>query len=110
MNLDIGWSEIALQSLAEVLEYTMFQHGERQAQKMRKLVMDDVQSISRSPYIAAVEPYSKRVGVELRGYLVIPRIKIIYTVRENKIVVDYIKNTFMSERTMLRRMGYFLDL
>ena len=77
MSLEIKWSGPALLSLAEVLEYTILEHGERQALKRRKQVMSAVRRLSTTPYIAAVEPYSEKVGVELRGYLVIPRIKII---------------------------------
>ena len=61
MNLKIRWSEIALLSLAEVLEYTTLMHGTRQASKMRRQVMDGVRRISRSPYMASVEPYSEMV-------------------------------------------------
>lgn len=109
MSLEIRWSEIALQSLSEVLEYTMWRHGERQTRKMRKQVMDAVRQIAQSPYMAAVEPYSEKVGVTLRGYLVIPRIKVIYSVADEVVYIEYIKNTFMSERTMLDRMGYFFE-
>ena len=109
MNLRIRWSEPALLSLSEVLEYTLWMHGRRQAQKMRRQVMDAVRQISHSPYMAAVEPYSEKVGVELRGYLVIPRIKVIYSIVNDVVCVEYIKNTFLSERTMLQRMGYFID-
>lgn len=109
MNLKIRWSEPAWLSLSEVLEYTLFQHGKRQAQKMRSQVMDAVRKISHSPYMAAVEPYSEKVGVELRGYLVIPRIKVIYSVVDDVVYIEYTKNTFLSERTMLNRMGYFIE-
>lgn len=109
MSLEIRWTEPAWLSLAEVLDYTQLMFGERQAKKMRKLVMDGVRRISRSPQMATVEPYSVKVGVEMRGYLVIPRIKIIYSVDEEAVNIEYIKNTFMSERTMLTRMGYFFD-
>lgn len=109
MSLEIRWTEPAWLSLAEVLDYTQLMFGERQAKKMRKQVMDGVRRIARSPQMSAVEPYSKKVGVEMRGYLVIPRIKIIYSVEGEAVNIEYIKNTFMSERTMLTRMGYFFD-
>lgn len=108
MSLEIKWSGPALLSLAEVLEYTILEHGERQALKLRKQVMSAVRRLSITPYIAAVEPYSEKVGVELRGYLVIPRIKIIYSIDESHINIEYIKNTFLSDETMLDRMGYIL--
>jgi len=41
--------------------------------------------------------------------VVIPRIKVIYSVVDNVVYIEYVKNTFLSERTMLRRMGYFLE-
>ena len=64
MSLEIRWSEPALQSLAEVLEYTIIEHGERQALKLRKQVMGAVRRLSNAPLIAAVEPYSEKVGVD----------------------------------------------
>ena len=106
MSLEIRWSELALLSLAEVLDYTLDTHGERQYNKLRKQVIEAVRQISLSPYIAAVEPYSAKVGVELRGYVMIPRIKIIYSIADNILYIEYIKNTWLSERTMLKRMGY----
>lgn len=69
MSLEIRWTEPAWLSLAEVLDYTQLMFGERQAKKMRKQVMDGVRRIARSPQMSAVEPYSKKVGVEMRGYL-----------------------------------------
>ena len=108
MSLEIRWSETALQSLAEVLEYTLEEHGERQYTKLRKQVMDAVRKIFISPYLAAIEPYSEKVGVELRGYLLNPRIKIIYSIVDNVLFIEYVKNTWLSEKTMLERMGYNL--
>jgi len=109
MSLETRWSEPALLSLAEVLEYTIEEHGERQAQKLRKQVMEAVRKLSVSPFVAAVEPYSDKVGVELRGYVVVPKIKIIYSIVDNVIYIEYVKNTYLSEQTMLERMGYFID-
>lgn len=108
MSLEIRWSGPALQSLAEVLEYTIIEHGERQASKLRKQVMGAVCRLSNTPYIAAIEPYSEKVGVDLRGYLVIPRIKIIYSIDDTHINIEYIKNTYLSDETMIERMGYIL--
>ena len=95
-------------SLAEVLEYTLEEHGERQYEKMRKQVMDAVRDIAQSPFTAAIEPISEIVGFELRGYKVIPRIKIIYSIVDNVVYIEYVKNTWLSEETMLERMGYFI--
>ena len=95
-------------SLAEVLEYTLEEHGERQYTKLRKQIMEAVHKIAISPYLAVIEPYSEKVGVELRGYLLIPRIKIIYSVVDDVLYIEYIKNTWLSEKTMLERMGYIL--
>lgn len=108
MSLEIRWSGPALLSLAEVLQYTLEEHGEHQYSKLRKQVMNAVSKIAVSPYLAAIEPYSDKVGVELRGYLVIPRIKIIYSIVDDVLYVEYIKNTWLSEETMLERMGYVL--
>ena len=106
MNLETRWSALALQSLAEVLQYTLDEHGEGQYNKVRRQVMDAVRRIAQSPFSAVVEPISEKVGFELRGYKVIPRIKIIYSIIDNTVYIEYIKNTWLSEKTMLERMGY----
>ena len=106
MNLETRWSALALQSLAEVLQYTLDEHGEGQYNKLRRQVMDAVRRIAQSPFSAVVEPISEKVGFELRGYKVIPRIKIIYSIIDNTVYIEYIKNTWLSEKTMLERMGY----
>jgi plasmid stabilization system protein ParE len=106
MNLETRWSAPALQSLAEVLQYTLEEHGEGQYNKLRRQVMDAVRRIAQSPFSAVVEPISEKVGFELRGYKVIPRIKIIYSIIDNTVYIEYIKNTWLSEKTMLERMGY----
>jgi len=109
MKLETKWSEQALLSLAEVLQYTFEQHGERQYTKLRHQVMEAVGNIAKSPFAAAIEPISEKVGFELRGYKVIPRIKIIYSIVDNVVYIEYIKNTWLSEKTMLERMGYFWE-
>lgn len=70
------------------------------------MVMNAVQKLVVAPYSAAVEPYSDTIGREVRGLKVIPRIKIIYSITDNKIYIEYIKNTYLSDNTMLERMGY----
>lgn len=93
--------------LAEVLQYTLEEHGEGQYNKMRRQVMDAVRKIAKTPYTAAIDPVSEKVGFEIRSYKVISKIKIMYSVVDNVVYVEYIKNTWLSEETMLRRMGYF---
>ena len=109
MSLETRWSEPALLSLAEVLKYTLEEHGEGQYNKMRRQVMDAVQRIGLSPFSAAIDPISEKVGFELRGYKVIPRIKIFYSIIDDIVYIEYIKNTWLSDKTMLERMGYFIE-
>ena len=109
MSLETRWSEPALLSLAEVLHYTLEEHGQGQYNKMRRQVMDAVRKIAQTPYSAAVDPVSEKVGFEIRGYKVIPQIKIMYAVVDNIVYIEYVKNTWLSEETMLRRMGYFWE-
>lgn len=92
-----------------MLQYTLEEHGEGQYNKIRRQVMDAARKIARSPFSAAVEPISEKVGFELRGYKIIPKIKIIYSIVDDVIYIEYIKNTWLSEETMLKRMGYFWE-
>ncbi len=57
---------------------------------------------------APIEPISEKVGFELHGLLVIKKIKVIYSVSDEAINIEYIKNTYLSDKTMLERMGYCL--
>ena len=109
MSLETRWSEPALLSLAEVLQYTLEEHGEGQYNKMRRQVMDAVSRIGQSPFSAAIDPISEKVGFELRGYKVIPQIKIFYSIIDDIVYIEYIKNTWLSDKTMLERMGYFIE-
>ena len=68
--------------------------------------MSAVQRLSFSPFSAPVEPISEKVGIEFRGLLVNKKIKIIYTVSDTTISIEYIKNTYLSDLTMLEKMGY----
>ena len=47
-------------SLAEVLQYTLEEHGEGQYNKMRRQVMDAVRHIAQSPFTAAIDPISEK--------------------------------------------------
>ena len=44
----------------------------------------------------------------MRGFLVIPRIKVIYSIVDDTVFIEYIKNTYLSDETMLDRMGYVI--
>lgn len=106
MNLETRWSGPALRSLSEVLHYTLEEHGEGQYNKIRRQVMEAVQNISQSPFSASIDPLSDKLGFELRSYKVISRIKIMYSIIDNVIYIEYIKNTWLSDETMVARMGY----
>ena len=70
--------------------------------------MDAVRKISVSPYSAPIEPCSEKVGVELRGYLVISKIKIIYSVVDNILYIEYIKKHMAFRANNARTHGLFL--
>ena len=106
MSLETRWSAPALLSLAEVLQYTLEEHGDRQYDKLRRQVMKAVSKIGVSPFSAAIDPISEKVGFELRGYKLIPRIKIFYSIVDDVVYIEYIKNTWLSDETMIQRMGY----
>ena len=74
----------------------------------RKQIMSAVQRITLTPKAAPIEPISDKVGFELRGLLVIKKIKVIYSVSDEAVNIEYIKNTYLSDKTMLERMGYCL--
>lgn len=61
--------------------------------------------IAAFPQIGQVEPYSARMGMEIRGLMVISQIKIVYCVMPDFIQIEYIKNNRLDDETMLWSMG-----
>lgn len=101
MSLSIEWTATALQSLEAVLEYTITEFGEAQVRKLRSQIFRTVKRLSVYPQMGAVEPFSSKTQYEYRGALVIKEIKIIYRVVEDRILIIYVKNARLDEKTML---------
>ena len=105
MNLQVKWTLVALQSLSEVLEYTFEQFGERQLRKLTKRINSTVLRILFFPKIGKPEPYvSDLIGVEFRSLVVLKKIKLYYTLSNEIVFVEFIKNTNMDEDTMIKKL------
>ncbi len=105
MSLRIEWTPSALQSLLDVYEYTCEEFGESQLKKLRMKIDAATRRIAAFPQIGQVEPYSARMGMEIRGLMVISQIKIVYCVMPDFIQIEYIKNNRLDDETMLWNMG-----
>ena len=71
MSLETRWSEPALLSLAEVLQYTLEEHGEGQYNKMRKQVMDAVRKIRNHRYPLLLNLFLRKLAsnfVAIKSY------------------------------------------
>lgn len=68
--------------------------------------MAAIQRLYCSPFSAQIKPIYEKIGIEFRGLLVIKDIKIIYSVSDNAVNIEYMKNTCISDLTMMERMGY----
>lgn len=102
MNLQILWTPVALQSLAEVINYTYEQFGERQMFKLTSQISEAANRIATFPLSGKYEEeLAETTGIEYRNTLVISEIKLLYTISGDTLFVEYVKNTRMDDATML---------
>ncbi|MBR5634544.1 MAG: type II toxin-antitoxin system RelE/ParE family toxin, partial [Prevotella sp.] len=106
MNLKIRWTPVALQSLSEVLEYTFEEFGERQLRKLISQIYAVVRRIEAFPLSGKQEfDLLEATGIEYRSVVVISEIKLLYTVVEDMLFVEFIKNTRLDDATMLAKLN-----
>ncbi|MBR6444828.1 MAG: type II toxin-antitoxin system RelE/ParE family toxin [Prevotella sp.] len=106
MNLKIRWTPVALQSLSEVLEYTFEEFGERQLRKLISQIYAVVRRIEVFPRSGKQEfDLLEATGIEYRSVVVISEIKLLYTVVEDTLFIEFIKNTRLDDATMLAKLS-----
>ena len=106
MSLRIKWTPVALQSLSEVLDYTFEEFGERQLQKLTKLIYSTTYRLAAFPLSGKFEPeITDSTGIEYRSMAVISEIKILYTTDDDTLYVEFVKNVRLDDATMLARFN-----
>ena len=106
MNLKIRWTPVALQSLSEVLEYTFEEFGERQLRKLISQIYTVVRRIEVFPLSGKQEfDLLEATGIEYRSVVVISEIKLLYTIVEDTLFIEFIKNTRLDDATMLAKLS-----
>ena len=105
MNLQVLWTHIALQSLSEVLEYTYTEFGERQLRKLATQIYAVCSRLATFPLSGKREiAITKTTGIEYRSILVIKEIKLLYTICDDTLFIEFVKNTRMDDSTMLAKL------
>ena len=108
MNLQVQWTHIALQSLSEVLEYTYKEFGERQLRKHTSQIYGVCSRIATFPLSGKREiALAEATGIEYRSVIVIKEIKLIYTICDDILFIEFVKNTRMDDTTILARMSHY---
>ena len=105
MSLHIVWTHVALQSLSEVFEYTYEEFGERQLRKLASKIYSATRRITALPLSGKLETeMTDALGIEYRSTFVIKEIKLIYTILDDTLYIEFVKNARMSNATMLLRL------
>ena len=105
MNLQVLWTPIALQSLSEVFEYTHKEFGERQLHKLASQIYAVCGRLAIFPLSGKRESeLAKATGIEYRSIIVIKELKLLYTICDNTLFIEFVKNTRMDDTTMLERL------
>lgn len=105
MNLHIEWTPIAQQSLREVYIYTMEKFGRRQLLKLTSKIYAATRRIAAMPESGKREAeMTDATGVEYRSTIVIKELKLIYTLTNGTVTIEFVKNARMSNATMLLKL------
>lgn len=106
MSLHILWTPIALQSLSDVFEYTYNEFGERQLRRLTSQIYAATRRIAAYPQLGKREAeLTAATGIEYRSTVVISEIKLLYTISQDTLYVEFVKNARMDESTMLERLA-----
>ena len=106
MNLHIQWTPIALLSLSEVFKYTFEEFGERQLRRLQTQISSTARRIATFPGLGKHESdLIRATGIEYRSILVISEIKLLYTVSEDMLFIEFVKNARMDDTTMLEKLN-----
>ena len=106
MNLQIRWTSVALQSLTEVLEYTYSNFGKVQLLRLKNQINCAVNRVATFPNSGKIEQEIFDVtGIEYRSIVVIREIKLLYTVSDDFLFVEFVKNTRIDDYTMLAKIN-----
>ena len=102
MSLPIQWTPIALQSLSKVFDYTFEEFGEKQLRILSDKITTVANRIATFPQIGKVEEsLSRRLNIEYRSISVIHEINLIYTIHNDVIFIEYVKNNRQDDATIL---------
>ena len=104
MNLQILWTPIALQSLSEVFVYTYTEFGERQLRKLTSQIYKVTRRIASFPQMGKLEEdLIDATGIEYRSMVVISELVLLYTIYEDTVYIEFVKEARLDDARMLAR-------
>ena len=106
MNLNIEWTPVALQSLDEVYEYTFEEFGKAQVRKLTNQIYSATRRIAAFPMAGTIdEDCTEEFGVEYRRIVVISEISLLYTIVDDTIFIEYVRNARLDDATVWDRLS-----
>lgn len=103
--MQIEWTDIALDSLKDVIEYTKEQFGDSQVKIISHKILNTIDCITSLPTAFPLEPLLTRKKPIYRSAIVIKELKIVYRQMTNDhILVLFVWNTRMSAREVKKRL------
>jgi len=110
MSLPIQWTPIALQSLSKVFDYTFEEFGEKQLRILSDKITTTANRIATFPQIGKVEEsLSRRLNIEYRSISVIHEINLIYTIHNDVLFIEYVKNNRQDDATILSYLTSYIS-
>ena len=103
--MEVVWSDIALECLAETIDYTYDTFGERQVNIMLAKIDSAVKRIQTFPASAAVLPEAGKAGKSYRNVQIEHTLRLIYTVTNNLITILFVGNSYQDLTDVIKRIG-----
>lgn len=93
--MQVKWSDNALEELSLILEYGALAFGERAAERLYGMLLENEARLATNPYIGKLEPLLKERPQGFRSLVVHKNYKLIYYIEDETV---YIATLFDNRR------------
>ena len=103
--MEVVWSDIALECLAETIDYTYDTFGERQVNTMLAKIESAVKRIQTFPTSAPILPEAEKIGKCYRNIQIEHTLRLIYVATDNLITILFVGNNYKDLTNVIKRIS-----
>ena len=103
--MEVVWSDIALECLAETIDYTYETFGERQVNTMLAKIDSAIKRIQTFPASAPILPEAEKIGKNYRNVQIEHTLRLIYFATDNLITILFVGNNGQDLTNVIKRIN-----